>query len=197
MTSSPALTDAFRNAMRRLSAGVVMVTTRIEDQAWGLTVSACCSVSVDPALMLVSVGAKTTTATGVREDSRFGVSILGEQLLEVAHLGSARKAPKFVTSFCLSSADLAEQSRTPVLDGCLAHVDCRLVREIEAGDHAIFLGEVEHVLSFGGDGPLVYFDGAYRRLGERVEVGSPVLTDTVDSMLYPHPIPLDFHAAAI
>lgn len=198
MPGSPQVTEGFRRAMRQLSAGVVMVTTRVEGQAWGLTVSACCSVSLDPALLLISVGKHTTTAVGIRSDSRFGVSVLGERLLDVAHFGSAKRAPKFVTSFCLSSDQLAEQSRSPVLEGGLAHVDCQVLREIEAGDHVIFLGEVENVLLFEGDMPLVYFDGSYRRLGAQVQVDDDLLqVDTVDSMLYPHPIPLDFHAAAI
>lgn len=83
--------------MRQLSTGVVMVTTRVDGQAWGLTVSACCSISLDPSLFLISVGAHTTTAVGVRTDSRFGVSILGERLLKVAQLGSMKQTPKFVS----------------------------------------------------------------------------------------------------
>ena len=196
MPASPQVAEGFRRAMRQLSTGVVMVTTRVDGQAWGSTVSACCSISLDPCFFLISVGAHTVTAVGLRTDSRFGVSILGERLLKVAQLGSMKQSPKFVSSFCLASDELTEPSVSPVLDACVAHLDCQVVREIEAGDHVIFLGEVERVVLFESDSPLVYFDGGYHRLGGHVDLTDARLkVDTVDSMLYPHPIPLDFRAA--
>ena len=48
--------EGFRAAMSRLAAGVVMVTCHVDDKPWGLTVSACCSVSMDPPLLPVSLG---------------------------------------------------------------------------------------------------------------------------------------------
>jgi 3-hydroxy-9,10-secoandrosta-1,3,5(10)-triene-9,17-dione monooxygenase reductase component len=53
---------------------------------------------------------------------------------------------------------------TPLLEGCLAHLECELAARFEGGDHSIFLGRV---LDGGVDRdgePLAYFRGRYRRL---------------------------------
>lgn len=190
-TSSRTHTDDFRLAMRRLASGVVMVTTEVDGQPWGLTVSACCSVSADPPMVLVSVADRTATAHAVRSSGRFGVSILGERLIDAARFGSAPGVPKFVEPYCIPPSELGRRVLTPVVSGCLAHIDARVSTEVAAGDHIVYIGLVERVLTPQTGDPLVYYDGAYR------EIGAPILAEaqaggTVDSLLYPHPIPLRF-----
>jgi flavin reductase ActVB len=67
--------DGFRAAMSRLAAGVVMVSCHVDEKPWGLTVSACCSVSMDPPLLLVSLGSETASARAIGETGRFGVAL--------------------------------------------------------------------------------------------------------------------------
>ncbi len=66
MAPPDAVLDGFRTAMSQLAAGVVMVTCHVGGKPWGLTVSACCSVSMSPPLMLVSLGSATTSTRGDR-----------------------------------------------------------------------------------------------------------------------------------
>ena len=96
----PEVVDRFRAAMSRLAAGVVMVTCHVGDKPWGLTVSACCSVSMDPPLLLVSLGGETASARAIGETGRFGVALLGDHLLDVARFGSLRGNAKFVEDYC-------------------------------------------------------------------------------------------------
>ncbi|MDX6533961.1 MAG: hypothetical protein QOF68_1705 [Gaiellales bacterium] len=191
-TSSLTRPDDFRQVMRHLATGVVMVTTEVDGRPWGLTVSACCSVSLDPPMLLVSVAERTATAGSVRASGRFGVSILGQGLLEVARFGSAPGAPKFVAPYCVPPDRLGRRVLTPVVAGCLAHIDARVSTEVAAGDHVLYVGLVESVLTAGSGDPLVYFDGAYHGLGQPVGVAAGGTSETVDSLLYPHPIPLRF-----
>lgn len=189
--STPALTEPFTHAMSRLATGVVMVTCKVSGRPWGLTVSACCSVSVDPALLLVSLGEQTTSARAIGETGRFGVSILGESALDVARFGSAKGQPKFVRDFCKDETQ--ESSATPIVAGAIAHVDCLVQQCVQAGDHLIYIGAVGHVLANPGDSPLVYYDRRYHRLGTATDLGvGPVADDTVDSLLYDYPMPLRF-----
>ena len=76
-TRDVAAPDSFREAMGRLAAGVVMVTCSVDGRPWGLTVTACCSVSIEPPLLLVSLGRESSTASAVRRTGSFGVSLLG------------------------------------------------------------------------------------------------------------------------
>jgi flavin reductase ActVB len=185
----------FREAMSQLASGVVMVTNWLDGKPWGMTVSACCSVSMTPPLLLVSLSKDTTSAPAIRQDGRFGVSILGEGLIEAARFGAAKGQAKFVDHLCQTGEEAEDVSRTPVVLGAIAHVDCSVEREIEAGDHVIYLGRVRETLLGDGDLPLVFFSRTYHRLAGLTDLGvGPTEAETVDSLLYPHPMPTQFMA---
>jgi flavin reductase ActVB len=161
--ADPGVARAFRVAMSRLAAPVVMVTTWLDRKPWGLTISACCSVSVDPPLFLISLASGTVSTRTIREHESFGVSLLGERLLPAAHHGSRKGAPKFVEGFC-EPAGGGDTSRPPVVAGALAHLDCRLADSVEVADHTLLIGSVESVEVRTDDQPLVYYDRLYRVL---------------------------------
>jgi len=54
-----------------------------------------------------------------------------------------------------------------MLHGALAYLECRLQSSQEAGDHTIFIAEVEDVVMREGE-PLLFFRGKYRKVGEDV-----------------------------
>jgi flavin reductase ActVB len=177
--------------MARLAAAPVLVTCMIDDRPWGLTVSACCSVSVEPPLLLISVGSQTATARAIAADGRFGVHLLGEQMIDVARFGSAVGQAKFCDHFC----DRDDPRGLPLVQNALAQFKCTVNRQIEAGDHTIFLGAVQKVVTSPvTDRPLLYFDRSYHRLAPSTDLGvAPAYTEAVDSLLYPYPIPRDFN----
>jgi len=173
---SEELVGAFRDAMGLLAAGVVMVTTRVDDRPWGLTVSACCSVSMSPPMLLVSLGSSTASVAAIEATSRFGVSILGERLIEAARFGSARGAPKFIDELHDEASD--ERSATPAVAGAISHVDCVVVQVLPVADHTIFLGRVENVLGARrSEDPLVYHDRRWHRLGFASDLGAAPAPD--------------------
>jgi flavin reductase ActVB len=155
---------AFRTAMSHLAAGVVMVTSRIDGRPWGLTISACCSVSLRPPMLLISLGSHTASASSIDTDRVFGVTILGERMLEVAEFGAAPGSPKFVEAFCDVERAGREALRTPLVAGGLAHVECDVVNTVVAGDHTLFIGQVASVVLSGSDAPLLYYSRGYRRI---------------------------------
>jgi flavin reductase ActVB len=184
--------DGFRAAMSRLAAGVVMVTCHVDEKPWGLTVSACCSVSMDPPLLLVSLGSETASARAIGETGRFGVALLGAHLLDVARFGSLRGNAKFVEDFCRPEQ---QGSATPVVDGSLAHIDCSVRETVPAGDHTIFIGDVGLVITHERDRPLVPYERAFHRVSELTDrplAQEAELEPTVDSLLFDHPVPRTF-----
>jgi flavin reductase (DIM6/NTAB) family NADH-FMN oxidoreductase RutF len=60
------------------------------------------------------------------------------------------------------------QHGTPVLHGALAYLECRLETTYEAGDHTIFIAEVEDVMVREGK-PLIYFQSMYHELGPELK----------------------------
>jgi flavin reductase ActVB len=160
--------DSFKAAMSQLAAGVVMVTTMVNGRPWGLTVSACCSVSVDPPLVLVSLNRRTQSWKAIRDARRFGISILRLEQQPLAQLASAPGSPKFVDEFCV--VDPTDVSRPPSIRGALYQLDCAVANTYEAGTHMLVVGRVRRAAP-GSDErgrPLIYFDRDFYGLGDEL-----------------------------
>lgn len=160
--------DAFRSSMRSLAAGVVMVTTRVGGKPWGLTISSCCSVSLEPPQLLVSLSRHTASCASILVTGKFGVSVLRAAQRELAQHGAAARAPKFIAGYC-DDDDPAAEALSPMILGALCHFDCRLVRVFDGGDHALLLGRVDRAVRsrrHADAQPLLYFNGSFYALGE-------------------------------
>jgi flavin reductase ActVB len=168
----PTLVDqeTFKAAMRVLATGVVMVTARMDERIWGLTISACCSISVSPPRVLISLAHDASCLGAILETRRFGLSILRERQRELAELGAVPAGRKYVDAFC-ESGPPGEESM--MIAGALAHVSCSVHETHEVGDHTLLIGDVEAITvgradSGDGSGPLVYFDRTFHSLGGEV-----------------------------
>ena len=145
--------------MRRFPAPVAVVTVDAGDLKYALTVGSLVSLSLEPALVGVSIGHASQSHTPLRDAGRFAASLLaGDQEALAQHF--ARSVPPIALweGVELRESDLAE----PLLAGALAWLECDVVSEHEAGDHTIFVAEVLS-LELGRDAPaLVYVGGGYR-----------------------------------
>jgi flavin reductase ActVB len=159
MEPAERLDEAFREAMSRLAAGVVMVTTRLDGEPWGVTVSSCCSVSTDPPTVLVSLSQGTAAAKAIRGSGSYGVSLMSQRSIGVARFGAVRGAPKWLGAYCASV-----ETRSPVVASALAHLDIDVTNVVPVADHDVFIGRVVQVTLAHPDEPLLYFARSYRAL---------------------------------
>jgi flavin reductase (DIM6/NTAB) family NADH-FMN oxidoreductase RutF len=162
--------EAFKAAMRVLASGVVMVTARVGDRLWGLTISACCSISAAPPQVLISLANNASCLPAVLETERFGLSILRRGQRPLAQLGAVPGGPKYVDAF---REEREPGLRTTMIAGALAHLDCSVARIFEVSDHTLVIGNVEHAVAPPEDelddpGPLLYFDRTFYELGSRI-----------------------------
>jgi flavin reductase (DIM6/NTAB) family NADH-FMN oxidoreductase RutF len=149
-----------RNVMGRFATGVTVVTTTHRDTIHGMTANAFLSVSLRPPLVLVSLG-RCRMSEMLPRTGRYGVSVLAsDQEKFAAHFAGQRAAdedPAFVW-----------RNDLPLLDGALAHVGCRVVDVHPAGDHVLWIGEVEHLYHREGE-PLLFYTGRFGTLRETSE----------------------------
>jgi flavin reductase (DIM6/NTAB) family NADH-FMN oxidoreductase RutF len=156
---------AFREAMSLLVSGVVMVTTRIDERPWGLTISSCCSFSAAPPQILISLGSHTVTADRVSRSRKFGVALLSTQHRELAEYGSAPGSPKFVDDHCFDD----HPDVSPRVRDALYHLDCHVTAATTLADHTVFIGEVVSVVAGSrADEPLVYYNRNYHQVGSHL-----------------------------
>jgi flavin reductase (DIM6/NTAB) family NADH-FMN oxidoreductase RutF len=165
MTLNP--TD-FRKAMGCFATGVTILTLDLDGEVHGMTANAFTSVSIDPLLVLVCVDHSTRTHAHMHAKKRFGINVLCEDQRAISEY-YARPARTHEHAEAEAGARFDRTSHgTPMLEGALAYLECRLHSSEEAGDHTIFIAEVEDVVVREGD-PLLFFRGKYRKVGEDVE----------------------------
>jgi len=156
--------DEFRQVMRHWASGVTVITTRRKGGIHGMTASSFSSVSLKPPLVLVCVDRRNRTHEHVQEQGCFAIHILAEHQQELSRRCAGAHGE---TGNELRDVPYREgRSGAPILEECLAHVECRLVHSYEGGDHTIFVGEIIDSGAHEGARPLLYFDGGYRQLAE-------------------------------
>ena len=153
----------FRKAMASFATGVTVITVDFEGEVHGMTANAFASVSLDPLLVLVCVDQQARTHTHLHAKKRFGVNVLAENQAAISQY-YADPNPSHRDADREAGARFDRtQHGTPVLHGTLAYLKCRLHSVQDAGDHTIFIAEVEEVVVRRGD-PLLYFRGEYRKI---------------------------------
>lgn len=151
--------NEFRAALGRFASGVTVVTTRdAGGRLHGITVSAFCSVSLEPPLILVCIEKKAGSHYAFADGKAFVVNVLKDNQQQISDRFASHVPDKFAgVAFRSGIEDL------PVLEGAIANLECVLKYSYEAGDHTIFVGEIEKSHIADGE-PLVYFHGGYRKI---------------------------------
>jgi flavin reductase (DIM6/NTAB) family NADH-FMN oxidoreductase RutF len=156
--------EEFRRAMGSFATGVTVITVDDGGDVEGMTANAFTSVSLTPLLVLVCVERQARTHAHLHARKRFGVNILSTQQRVIADY-YARPDRTHDRAEQESGARFDRTAHgTPVLQGALAYLECRLQTVYEAGDHTIFIAEVEDVSVWEGE-PLLYYRGTYRKIG--------------------------------
>jgi 3-hydroxy-9,10-secoandrosta-1,3,5(10)-triene-9,17-dione monooxygenase reductase component len=174
-TAAPPSIDplTYREVMGRFVTGVTVVTTLENAEAegaqpWGTTVNSFTAVSLDPPLVLVSIGQERSIHPIIERTRRFAVNILGEgsQALSDCFAGAPSELPR--SAFCNAAYALGECG-LPILESAIAFVGCDVERIIPTGDHTLYIARVVETGTRDDPGwPLLYFRRHYLRI-ERAE----------------------------
>jgi 3-hydroxy-9,10-secoandrosta-1,3,5(10)-triene-9,17-dione monooxygenase reductase component len=151
--------DEFKTALGRFASGVTVVTTKdAAGKLHGLTVSAFCSVSMNPPLILVCILKTTGSHQSFIDGKSFVVNVLGESQQHISNHFASRRDDKFSGQ----NYELNEQG-LPVLDNCQVNLECSLKHSYDGGDHTIFVGEIEKA-TVNTAKPLIYWHGNYQKI---------------------------------
>ena len=148
-----------RNAMGLFATGVTIITTKdASGKPFGLTANAFSSLSLDPPMLLICVDKGVDCYACFDESKVFAVNFLSLTQEEL----STRFATKGIEKFEGLSYRVGELG-VALLDGALAHFECTVAHAHEGGDHTIYVGEVQKLVTMEGD-PLLFYQGKYRSL---------------------------------
>jgi flavin reductase (DIM6/NTAB) family NADH-FMN oxidoreductase RutF len=146
----------FRKTCSQFATGIAITTvTGLEGQPLGVTVNSFTSVSCAPPLVLVCLDYRSSILPHFRNSAYYGVNVLRENQRDISVRFSQPELDRFIGIGWRTGA-----TGVPVLDEMLATMECRVAQTVEAGDHAIFIGEVVRA-DYAEGRPLVYFGSDY------------------------------------
>ena len=151
--------DTFRSVLGRFASGVTIVTA-CDDKGTdhGMTVSAFCSLSLDPPMVLFCVDHAASMHDMLLGHPHCAVSILSSNQEAYSRRFADQDNERFD-----GIAYSRGESGAVLLDDALAHLECRLIAHHEAGDHTVFIAQVDRAHPRQGR-PLLYYRGGYAQL---------------------------------
>lgn len=151
--------DDLREALARWASGVAVLAATDGEELDAITITAFTAVSIDPPLVLASVGINASVLPMIRETGRFTVSVLSTEQRAIAS-AVADRVPGIEARF--------EAVNSPFVPGRIAGFECTLEADHPGGDHRLLLGRVERVDMAEGD-PLLYHLRGYRTLADAAD----------------------------
>jgi 4-hydroxyphenylacetate 3-hydroxylase, reductase component len=162
---------AFRRSLGQFATGIVVVTTVTNGLRSGVTANSFSSVSLDPPLVLWAIGKKSRSFTAFYDCKEFAVSVLSTNQIELSRQFSGNGENKFdgVSVFTGNSQSI-------LLEGALAHLECKMENTVDAGDHMLIIGRVTNYATYKGE-PLLFTQGKYGFAEEHPSVSRSILDD--------------------
>jgi flavin reductase (DIM6/NTAB) family NADH-FMN oxidoreductase RutF len=165
MNASTLSPQLFRKVVGHFVTGITVITVeRSPGQVHGMTANSFTSVSLDPLLILISVDHNARLLSFLEVQGRFGVNILRDtQQTFSEHF--AKPLQDYDANESLGIHFRWTETGIPLLQDVLAHLACNVVAKHPAGDHTLFVAEVES-MDVGEGEPLLYYTGKYRRIAK-------------------------------
>ena len=147
----------FRRVLGHYPTGVTVVTAVSDGDPVGLAIGSFGSVSLEPPLVMFCPGTSSNSWPAIEASGSFCVNVLAEDQATVSSLFAGRDVDKFAAVSWGTRA-----TGSPVIEGCLAWIDCTIEAVYEAGDHWIVVGRVADLgVARPDDAPLIFFKGGY------------------------------------
>ena len=153
------LRTAFIDAMSRVVTGVTIVTTAGPAGRFGQTVSAICSVSADPPMVLCCINGRSPICDAIRQNGRFAVNVLAADQAEISDVFAGRSPDHGRFDFGVG-VWLDDDNGLPLLLDGVASFACEMEEGYPAGSHTIFVGRVLDVVAVDRT-PLLYMTRTY------------------------------------
>ncbi len=146
-----------REAFGLFATGVMIASTIVDEKIKGLTINSFSSVSLNPPLVLFSIGNESSSLDVFRATKSYSLNILSKNQLEVAKdfAKSSLDKEKQLANYSLSDYN------NPVFENSLAYFDCIHHQIIKAGDHHIFIGEIINFAKVVEGEGLFYYRGEF------------------------------------
>jgi len=152
---SPVSSIELRRAAGQFATGVTIISALDRNaQPYGMTASSFCSLSLDPPLIQWSLSTDSYSYPIFADAGYFAVNVLAANQKDISR-NFCKPIDRFATTSTVHGLE-----GLPLIEGCLAWLECKLEKRVQGGDHTIFIGKVLRARVFNGE-PLLHWQGAY------------------------------------
>jgi flavin reductase (DIM6/NTAB) family NADH-FMN oxidoreductase RutF len=148
--------EKFKEAMGRFTTGLTIVAGMEGDEPVGFTCQSFVSLSIEPPFVAVAPARTSTSWPRIARSGSFCVNVLGDHQEEICRGFAVSGGKKFEGVPWRASGS----SGSPVIEGCIAWIDCEVELVHDAGDHELILGRVLD-LGIADGAPLLFFRSRY------------------------------------
>lgn len=148
-----------RDIAGRFATGVTVITfLNQQGKPVGMTANSFTSLSLEPPLLLFCIDKSASLYDDMMKTEAFAVNILSKEQEALSRQFSKKEIDRFA-GVKYSTGMLG----TPILEGILAHFECKTYKFYEGGDHMIVIGEIVNGHYRDGE-PLLFYCGKYKSL---------------------------------
>jgi 3-hydroxy-9,10-secoandrosta-1,3,5(10)-triene-9,17-dione monooxygenase reductase component len=165
---------AIRRVLGHFCSGVTIITAVLDGRPVGFTCQSFASLSLDPPMVTFAASRTSTSWPKVRQAGTFCVNVLSDAHAEVSDTFARSGTDKFAGVQWRPS-----RHGTPVLNGVVAFVDCRIWAEYDGGDHIIVAASVLDLAADSTRRPLLFHRGRYGLQGPEADgINRPPVSST-------------------
>ena len=145
----------FKKTLSKFSTGITVVCVKKNNIIYGKTVNSFNSLSLDPPMVLFSIGNYSSSIKQFSQTKFLSINILSKKQKKLSE-NFASKSPTLDNINFIKG-----NNKTVILPGCIANLECELTDKIKKGDHIIFVCKILELQSNDKLKPLVYFNSKY------------------------------------
>jgi flavin reductase (DIM6/NTAB) family NADH-FMN oxidoreductase RutF len=151
--------DTFRKTCSRFATGIAIATVADKDgMPFGLTINSFTSVSCCPPLILICVDSRCNILSHFRSAQYYGINVLSDAQRDLSVRFSQLQGDRFE-----GIAWERGEAGVPLLQDCLARMQCCVTQQVDAGDHVVFIAEVIGA-EYQDGSPLLFYQSRYGHL---------------------------------
>tara|TARA_B100001057_G_scaffold462062_1_gene514657 strand:+ start:349 stop:816 length:468 start_codon:yes stop_codon:yes gene_type:complete len=145
----------FKKTLGKFATGVTVICTNDANQIYGVTVNSFSSLSLKPPLVLFSLGKNSSSINSFLKSKYLSINILSKEQIEISNHFAINNHPNSNINFFLG------KKNTPLINDCIANLECKLIEILKKGDHHIFICELLNIKINDKKKPLLYFNSKY------------------------------------
>ncbi len=145
----------FKKTLGKFATGITVICTKDNNQIYGVTVNSFSSLSLTPPLVLFSLGKNSSSLKSYLRSKYLSINILSKGQKNVSNHFANYNHPNKQINFFNS------KKNTPLIKGCIANLECKLIESLKKGDHYIFICKLINIKNNDKKEPLLYFNSNY------------------------------------